>query len=188
MISLATVRMIFGSTRSDALVFTLTAIVTVSVDLIYAVGVGILAAAFFTLRCLAKSAGVHRDELPTPAQICDARIALFRLDGAMFFDAAERVLVRVNGIQNVTAVILRLSKLQVLDATGAQVSAGLVHMLKRRGVTVLIKGVPPEHLDLATRVGVVSSLRHHKHLFSDLDNAVAHARSHVRRSRDAVSF
>lgn len=40
-----------------ALILTLTAIVTVSVDLIYAVGVGILAAAFFALRRLAKSAG-----------------------------------------------------------------------------------------------------------------------------------
>src|SRR5699024_6819695 len=64
MISFTTVRTILGSTRSDALVFTLTALVTVSVDLIYAVGVGILAAAFFTLRRLAKSARVHREELP----------------------------------------------------------------------------------------------------------------------------
>jgi len=143
MISLATVRTIFGSTRSDTLVFTLTAIVTVSVDLIYAVSVGILAAAFFTLRRLAKFAGVHLEGLPSPAQSGDERIALFRLDGAMIFGAAERVLVRVNGIQNVTAVILRLSKLQVLDATGAQVLTELVHMLERRSVTVLIRVSSP---------------------------------------------
>lgn len=58
-------------------------------------------------------------------------------------------------------------------------------MLERRDVTVLIKGTPPEHLGLAIRVGMGSSRRHHKHLFSDLDTAVAHARSHVRRSQDA---
>ncbi|WP_208321948.1 SulP family inorganic anion transporter [Paramicrobacterium chengjingii] len=185
MISLATVRTILGSTRSDAVVFTLTALVTVSVDLIYAVGVGVLAAAFFTLRRLAMSAGVHREELPLPVHPADERIALYRLDGALFFGAAERVLARVNSIQDVSVVILRLSKLQVLDATGAQVLTELVHMLERRDVTVLIKGIPPEHIALATRVGVVASLRHHKHLFSDLEGAVDHARSHVRRSRDA---
>lgn len=44
------------------------------------------------------------------------------------------------------------------------------------------QGIRSEHLGFATRMGVVSSLRHHKHLFSDLDNAVAHSRS----EREAV--
>ncbi|MCW4458637.1 SulP family inorganic anion transporter [Microbacterium sp. MPKO10] len=186
MISFTTVRTILGSTRSDALVFTLTALVTVSVDLIYAVGVGILAAAFFTLRRLAKSARVHREELPAPGESDDESIALFRLEGALFFGAAERALAQVNGVHGPSVVILRLSQLQVLDATGAQVLTELVHTLERRGITVLIKGIPPEHRELAIRVGVVASLRHRNHLFSDLNSAVDHARSHVRRSRDAV--
>lgn len=36
-----------------------------------------------------KVSGVHREELPTPTQSGDERIALFRLDGAIFFGAAE---------------------------------------------------------------------------------------------------
>ena len=183
MISLTTIRTILRSTRSDALVFVVTAVITVSVDLIYAVGIGVLAAAFFTLRRLAISAGVHREELPAPAEPGDDRIALFRLDGALFFGAAERIVARIGTIQNVTVVILRLSGLQVLDATGAQVLTELVHTLERRGITVLIKGIPPKHLQLATRVGVIASLRHHNHLYTDLDPAIAHARSHIRRAR-----
>lgn len=182
MISLTTIRTILRSTRSDALVFVVTAVITVSVDLIYAVGIGVLAAAFFTLRRLASSAGVHREELPAPAEPGDDRIALFRLDGALFFGAAERIVARIGTIQNVTVVILRLSGLQVLDATGAQVLTELVHTLERREITVLIKGIPPEHLQLATRVGVIASLRHHNHLYTDLDPAIAHARSHIRRA------
>ena len=179
MVSLATIRSVLGSTRSDAAVFLVTAIITVSFDLIVAVGIGIIAAAFFALRRLARSGGVHREELPLPAEPGDERIALFRLDGALFFGAAERVLERVVSIRDVTVVILRLSQLQVLDATGAKVITEMIQALERRGITVLVKGIQPEHLQVATRVGVIAALRHQNHLFTDLDSAVAHARSHV---------
>lgn len=182
MVSPRTVRTILSSAGSAATVFTLTALVTVSVDLIYAVAIGIVVAAFFSLRALSRSSGVHREELPAPAVAGDDRIALFRLDGALFFGAAERILARVAAIQGVHVVILRMSQIQFLDATGAQVLSELVHGLERRGVTVLIKGIQPNHLRLATRVGVVASLRHQEHLFDQLDQAVTHARSHVARA------
>ncbi|MBG6054589.1 SulP family sulfate permease [Salinibacterium sp. CAN_S4] len=184
MISLSTVRAVVGSTRSDAVVFVVTAIVTVSVDLIVAVGIGIAVAAFFALRALARSGGVHREELPSPAQPGDEHVALFRLDGALFFGAADRVLERVTSVDDVRVVILRMSQLQVLDATGARVITEMVHALERRGVTVLIKGIQPGHLTVATKVGVIASLRHQKHLFTELPAAVEHARSHD--GRDAA--
>ncbi len=182
MISIATVRSVVGSTRADAVVFIATALVTVSVDLIYAVLIGIAAAAFFALRTLARSSGVHREELPGAPQPGDERIALFRLEGALFFGAAERTLERVAGIRDVEIVILRMSQLQVLDATGAQVVTELITGLERRGVTVLVKGVQTRHMRLVERVGVVRSLRHRNHLFDELAPAVAHARDHLRRA------
>ncbi|MCZ2403442.1 SulP family inorganic anion transporter [Paenarthrobacter sp. Z7-10] len=182
MISLATVRSVVRSTRADATVFIVTALITVSFDLIIAVGIGIAVAAFFTLRTLANSGGVHREELPFPARAEDDQIAIFRLDGALFFGAADRMLERVTRIRNVRVVILRMSQLQVLDATGARTITDMVTGLERRGITVLIKGIQPEHLGLATRVGVLTSLRHQKHLFASLDDAVEHARSHVARA------
>ncbi len=186
MISVSTVRIVIGSTRSDAIVFVVTAIVTVSVDLIVAVGIGIAVAAFFALRALARSGGVHREELPSPAHPGDEHIALFRLDGALFFGAADRVLERVTSVNDVMVVILRMSQLQVLDATGARVITEMVHALERRGITVLIKGIQPSHLRVATRVGVITSLRHQNHLFTDLPAAVEHARSHVVRGARAA--
>lgn len=182
MVSVATVRSIVGSTRSDTIVFIVTAIITVSVDLIVAVEIGIVVAAFFALRTLARSSGVHREELPGAVVAGDEQIALFRLDGALFFGAAERVLDRISLITNVHVVIIRMSQLQVLDATGARVVTEIVQNLERRGITVLIKGVQERHLDLLTHVGVLGSLRHQNHLFGDLDSAVEHARSHVLRA------
>lgn len=182
MISIATVRTIVGSTRADAVVFGITAIVTISVDLIYAVLIGIAVAAFFALRQLARASGVHREELPGAAVAGDERIAVFRLEGALFFGVAERMLERISAQRDVEVVVIRMSQLQILDATGAQVITELITSLERRGITVLVKGIQPRHLALAQRVGVLSSLRHQNHLFDDLGAAVAHARSHVQRS------
>ena len=179
MVSVATVRSIVGSTRGDTVVFIVTAIITVVFDLIIAVAIGIAVAAFIALRSLSKAAGVHREELPGAPQPGDERIALFRLEGSLFFGAAERILERVSQIRDVSVVILRMSQLQVLDATGANVVTEIVRTLERRGITVLVKGIQPQHLKLTERVGVVRALRHQNHLFDSLEGAVAHARTHV---------
>ncbi|PRY69152.1 SulP family sulfate permease [Glaciihabitans tibetensis] len=186
MVSPSVVRSVLGSTRSDAVVFVVTAIITVSFDLILAVEIGIVVAAFFALRTLAKSGGVHREPLPLPSVSGDERIALFRLDGALFFGTAERMLERVSEIDRVSVAIIRMSQIDVLDATGARVIADIVRTLEARGITVLIKGVQERHLQLVTRVGVLRTLRTKQHLFADLASAVEHARSHVRRD-DAAS-
>lgn len=182
MVAPSTVRAVMGSTRSDAIVFIVTAIITVSVDLIYAVLIGVVAAGFFALRQLAKASGVHREELPGAAQPGDERIAMFRIEGALFFGAAERMMERVSELRDIEVVIIRMSQLQILDATGAQVVTDMITSLERRGITVLVKGIQPQHLKLAERVGVLRSLRHQKHLFDDRSAAVAHARGHVVRA------
>ncbi len=186
MVPLRTVAIILRSNRSTAAIFVLTALVTVSVDLIYAVLIGVVVAAFFALRAMARTSGVHRQPLPSPAAPGDERIALLRLDGALFFGAAERVLSRVEAVDGVSVVILRMSQIQYLDATGAQALTELVGHLERRGITVLIKGIRATQLRLADRVGVIGSLRTGKHLFEDLDAAVEHARSHVYRESMAA--
>jgi SulP family sulfate permease len=181
MVSFGTVRKIMHSTRSDALAFVLTALVTVCFDLIEAVKIGIMIAAFFALRTVARRSTVVREELPGPRQPGDERIALLRLDGAMFFGAAERLSNAITDTEHpdVSVVIIRMSQLGMLDATGAHTLAEIAQELEARGITVIIKGVQPEHLNLLANVGIFDALRHENHLLGSLDEAVAHARSHV---------
>lgn len=185
MISLRTARTVLRSSRADAVVFVVTAIITISVDLVYAVLIGIAAAGIFALRQLARTSGVHREELPGAPEPGDEWIAVFRLEGALFFGTAERMLEHVAELQGIQVVIIRMSQLQILDATGAQVITELIGSLERRGITVLVKGIQQQHRRVAERVGVITSLRHQNHLFDDLDAAVAHAREHVARARAA---
>ncbi|MFV8244221.1 SulP family inorganic anion transporter [Mycolicibacterium peregrinum] len=181
MISAGTVRKILRSTRSDALTFVLTAVVTVCFDLIEAVEIGIVVAAFFALRSVARRSSVVREELPGPQLPGDDGIALLRLDGAMFFGAAERISSAIVDADHphTSVVIIRMSQLGMLDATGAHTLAEIASELESRGITVIIKGVRPEHAELLANVGVFESLRHENHLLDSLDDAIAHARTHV---------
>ena len=186
MVSPAIVRSVVRASRGDAVVFLLTAVVTVAFDLIVAVILGLVVAAFLALRALARSGSAVRESLPGPAVPGDERIALFRLDGAMFFGAAEAVAAAVEEVHGgVEVVIVRMSTIASLDATGARVITELVQGLERRGITVLLKGIQEQHLALARRVGVLDSLRHQNHLFDSLPAAIEHARSHVRRAEEA---
>ncbi|KMO70184.1 MAG: SulP family inorganic anion transporter [Mycolicibacterium rufum] len=181
MISASTIRKILCSTRSDALTFILTAAVTVCFDLIDAVEIGIVVAAFFALRSVARRSSVVREDLPGAAEPGDDEIALLRLDGAMFFGVADRISTAIVDADHphTSVVIIRMSQLGMLDATGANTLAQICSELESRGITVIIKGVREEHSALLENVGVFESLRHERHLVDTLDEAVEHARTHV---------
>lgn len=181
MVQVRAARSILRSTRADALAYVVTAIVTVSVDLIVAVVIGMVVAGVFAIRGLSRATGVQREPIEGEPHPGDERIAVIRLDGPLIFAAADRVLDAVTAIDGVSVVIVRMSRLELVDATGAHVLSEIVHRLEGRGVTVLIKGVREGHTELFRTVGVLGALRHERHLFDTLPDAVDHARSHIAR-------
>ena len=105
----------------------------------------------------------------------------------MFFGAAERISNAITDADHpeVSVVIIRMSQLGMLDATGAHTLAEITKELEARGITVIIKGVRAEHRDLLATMGIFDALRHESHLIDTLDDAVAHARSHAAGSDPA---
>ena len=190
MVEVHNVRAVLRSTRSDAIVLGLTAAATVVFDLILAVEIGVAVAAIFALRNVARMstalvepvlADASEIDGDTEARLMSRHIVTYRLDGALFFGAAQRFLTELSAVTDVRVVILRLPQLRVLDATGAHALGEVVEQLERRGITVLLKGPRPEHLKVLAAVGALDRLAHENHLFVDLDAAVAHAHSHVAR-------
>jgi SulP family sulfate permease len=190
------IRAVLTSTRSDALVLAATAAATVAFDLIVAIEIGMVVAAVLALRMLARSARIEetpidaaRPELGHEREMAllDEHIVVYRLDGALFFGAAQRFLATLTETGEVRVVILRLPHLHMIDATGAQTLGQVVENLEERGITVLLKGPRPEHVPVLRAVGVLDRLAHDRHLFGDLDAAVAHARVHVTRALAGVA-
>ena len=189
MVDRVNVRAVLRATRSDALVLIVTTIVTVAFDLVLAVEVGVVIAAVLALRQLVQSSTPSSEPLTLDPEITTAEeaallrehIAVFRLDGALFFGAAQHFLNILTQLSDVRVVILRLSTLRMLDATGAQALLEIETLLEHRGITVLLKGIREPHRPILASVGVFEELALPDHDFETLPEAVAFARSLVER-------
>jgi SulP family sulfate permease len=182
------VRAVLRSTRGDALVFVLTAAATVAFDLIRAVELGLVVAGVLALTHLARTAQAVPEPLADDGidgeaehALLTAHVLTYRLDGPLFFGAASRFLAELTAATDVRVVILRLSNVGLLDATGARTLGEITKQLGDRGITVLLKGASPEHTRLLTAVGALAPVAARGHVFDDLAAAVAHAREHVAR-------
>jgi sulfate permease, SulP family len=187
MVEIHNVRAVVRATRSDAVVFAVTAAATIAFDLILAVEIGIAAAAVLALRKIAQTASatpehISVDEESDGGGLLEEGIIAYRLDGALFFGAAQRFLTELTAVTDARVAILRLPDLQMLDATGAQALGEIVAELEHRGIAVLLKGPRPDHLRVLAAVGALDRLAHANHVFSSYADALAHARSHVVRS------
>jgi SulP family sulfate permease len=179
---------VLRSTRSDAAVLGLTAICTVAFDLIVAVEVGVIAAAFLALRHIALASDAETESVhdhveidsEDEARLLHEHIVVYRLDGALFFGAAQRFLTILTRATDIRVVILRMSGVTVLDATGAKALGEIVSELQGRGITVLFKGVRPRHVQILEAVGVLNRPERSSRLFATMPDAIESARKLIR--------
>jgi SulP family sulfate permease len=187
MIEVSSLTAILRSTRGDAVVLVLVAVATLALDLVTAVILGLVVAGAFALQQVASAARLDEIAIDPSehdaeeAALLDAHIVAYRLDGPLFFGAAHAFLLELSEISDVRVVVLRLSRLASIDATGASVLADTIARLEHRHVSVLLSGVRPEHESVLRRLGVFDRLADPKHIFRSTPDAIAHARVHAAR-------
>lgn len=187
MVEVSSVSALLRSTRGDAAVLVVTAGATIVLDLVTAVILGFLVAGVHALRQVARSARLDEIQLDTADHadeeqaLLDEHIVAYRLDGPLFFGAAHAFLLELSEVSDVRVVVLRLSRVATLDATGASVLADTIRRLEGRGITVLLSGVRTDHAPLLRRLGVFDELAHERHLFDTTPDAIEHARLHAAR-------
>ncbi|GAW50125.1 MULTISPECIES: SulP family inorganic anion transporter [unclassified Nocardioides] len=187
MVRVSSLMALARATRGDAAVVVVTAVATVVVDLVTAVVVGLVVAGFLALRQTALSARL--DEVPLDdtdhadeeRSLLDQHIVAFRIDGPLFFAAAHDFLLELAEVSDVRVVVLRMSRVSTIDATGASVLADTITRLEDRGIAVLLSGLRPDHERILRGLGVHHRLTHERHLFATTPEAIAHARLHAAR-------
>lgn len=187
MVEVSSLRALLRSSRSDAAVLVVTTAATVALDLVQAVILGIVVAGALALRQMARAARLEEEPLDVTDHSAEERdllarrIVAFRLDGPLFFGGAHQALLDLTEVSNVSVVVLRMSRVVTLDATGAAVLRDTIRRLEQRGVTVLLSGVRERHETVLRALGVHESLAHERHLFATTPEAIAHARVHAAR-------
>lgn len=182
MVEAGALRALVRSTRSDALIVGLTFTVTVALDLVTAVGVGVGVAVVLALRAVARTASIEqvpidtRDHSAEEHALLSEHIVVYRIDGPLFFGAAHRLLLELPDVVDVDVVILRMSRVTTLDATGANVLDDAITRLERRGIVVLLSGLAPGHDEVLRSLGSADALRAAGRILPDTPTAIARAR------------
>lgn len=187
MVGVGTIWALIRSTRADAVVLILTFAITIAVDLVTAVVVGVIVAAFLTLVSISRSARLEQvpldddkgDHSAEELSLLSDRIVAFRFDGPLVFGAAHRFLLELADVSEVDVVILRMSRISTLDATGATILDDTIRRLEGRGITVLVSGADPVHGRVLRALGVAPHLREEGRVFETTPEAITHARELV---------
>jgi SulP family sulfate permease len=171
--------------RSDVVVLLVCFGLTVIFDMVIAVSVGIVLAALLFMRRMAEVSGVKLGEETHPilSEGLPEDVLVYEVAGPLFFGAAQKAMSAVQRVApGVSVVILDLSSVPAIDATGLVSLESAVERLSHAHVYVILAGVQRQPARALTRSGLRRK-RDRLAICHSFEAAVAVAR---RRSRVAL--
>jgi SulP family sulfate permease len=155
-------RVLRSSPRADRLLLIVTFVLTVFVDLVVAVNVGVVLAALLFMRRMAESVRVEQQPFDDSAGedvVLPHEVLVYRIDGPFFFGAAEKLERTLERLQlDVSTLVLRLGRVPFMDATGLSTLGEIVSRLQRRDVRVLLCGIHPALRDSLDASGITAKV------------------------------
>ncbi len=149
----------------DAAVMVATTVITVAVDLITAVEVGMVMAAFLFVHRMSELGMVSPSALDgsssnpldesTRAMLDEKHIIIYTVEGALFFGAARSFVDSVEKNFDVNVVILDLHNVPIIDTTGAVALENIVRRLYSDNKRLLIVGIRPSVRRILYKLGVM---------------------------------
>jgi SulP family sulfate permease len=176
------VRLLRGAPKVDVGILLLTFFLTVFVDLVVAVNVGVILAALFFMRRMADAVIVEQH--PSAAahggsanleRAAASGIVVYSIDGPFFFGAAEKLERTLEHIQRpATTLILRMGNVPFVDATGIFAIEEIIADFKRHGSTVMLVEVRPNVRHKLARGGIIEQVGL-SNIVDTLEHAVSRA-------------
>lgn len=176
--------------KSDVVVLMTTFLLTVLIDLTVAIEVGMVMAAFLFMRRMANvtkvsfltQAGLDEEENPDDPmalsrKVVPAGVEVFEIDGPFFFGAADQfkdALRQVSGKPK--ALILRMRRVPVVDATGLAALDDVFRKTQRDGTQLILSGVHAQPRDAMAKMGLLDRLGP-DNVVADIDKALARAKA-----------
>ena len=182
----------FKGPKSDWAVMLTTFLLTVFIDLVVAVEVGVVLAALLFIRRMSDISNVSaitgelggdKNEVDDPDSIgsrnVPENVVVFEVQGPFFFGAVDGfrdIAMKISG-DSAKTVILRMRMVPAIDATGLTVLADFVQQCKKQKMNVILSGVQAdsqpmkafEHFGLIAELGKENICPH-------IDSALARAK------------
>ncbi|MBT3301507.1 MAG: SulP family inorganic anion transporter [Bacteroidetes bacterium] len=183
-IDLKGLKSIFLIPKSDALVLITVLFLTVFVDLLQAVGIGMVIASVIFMR-KASDMVEHNTSLDKVDKY-DREIAwedesnldlnkwknvyIKRFDGPIFFGVAAKILDRINKIPtDAKVIIFRMKQVPFIDQTGLHALEEVIKEMQKMGIVVVFTMTQAQPLYLLKRNRFVPNIIPEKYLFKSID-------------------
>ena len=158
------VRMVRKAPKPDAAILVVTFLLTVFVDLVVAVNVGVIVAALMFMRRSAEA--VQIEEQPANAApetgataTAGNGVVIYSIQGPFFFGAAEKLERTLAQTQRrAHTLILRMGHVPFVDATGLLAIEEIISDFRRHGVAVVLAELRPNVRYKLERAGVLKHL------------------------------
>ena len=177
---------LFRSPKSDILVMLTTFLLTVLVDLVVALQVGIVLAAFLFMRRMAElSEAAYVKEMLSEGEGLDPKMAeplppgvdVFQVHGTLFFGAASKFKDAMRRVEKPPRIlILRLREVLAIDATGLRALEDVLDKAQADGTQVLLTGVQAQPRSVLARAGILDRVGE-ENVVPDFRSAVERAKS-----------
>ena len=138
--------MVRTAPKSDVAVLLITFLLTVFVDLVIAVNIGVILASLLFMKRMSETVSIkqqHDDELV--GEMDDSQFTLppktvvYAIDGPFFFGAAERMESALEAVHDHAEIlVLRLGNMPFIDATGLQALSDLQDNCKRHKTRLVL--------------------------------------------------
>jgi sulfate permease, SulP family len=162
MIEWEAIGLLMHSTYSDLAVMLLTWSVTIVFDLVQAVEIGLIAAGALFIKRMSDLSMARIPETEVfPSGIpleLSQEIAVYRVDGPVFFGAAERFVTFLREEPEVKYLILRLRFVPNIDTTGIVALEDIYYDLKRHDCRLMLTGLQPQVKEVLERSGLLSKI------------------------------
>lgn len=162
MIEWETIGLLLRADYADFGVMLLTLLITIVFDLILAVEVGLIAASILFIKRMSEleMAKVPEAEAFPPGISLELtqEIAVYRVDGPLFFGAAERFATFLREEPQVKYLILRLRFVPNIDTTALVALEDIYQDLKRRGCRLILSGLQPQVQQRLERSGLLEKI------------------------------
>jgi len=184
--------------RGDAAVMVAVFGLTVFVDLMWAVAVGMVMASMILLKRLSDidpathspliDIAAHRPWIPAleaPQEVLSS-VYLVEIHGSLFFGNAGPLQRKLGGIENARAIVLHMGDVRYLDQSGVYALADRIEDMQGVGTEIYIAELHEEPRDLLAQLGVAPGNVPASHIFDQAEEAVqaaAHAAAHVEDGR-----
>ncbi|QDX82690.1 sodium-independent anion transporter [Denitratisoma sp. DHT3] len=151
------------ASRQDVAILLITFSLTVLVDLVIAVNVGVALASLLFMSRMAQAVEVQ-EAAPTEDEDGGAlrlppRTQVYAIDGPFFFGAAEKLQRTLDSIQrHADTVVLRMARVPFIDATGILALTELIEDFRRDKTRVVLCELRPNVRQKLERAGVLEKL------------------------------